>query len=166
MHSRSLSPGPYHWWRRSASQTRFAQAAGFDGARFTGGLMSRDSVRLKGDASAPSRARRFVASCCEELPTEARDVVLLLTSELVTNAVVHGEGDVLLEIHVDSGIVSVAVRDQGDGVVRPASRFSWPETGHGLTLVRKLSDRWGVEQTSGTSGKRVWFELERGGDDG
>lgn len=129
------------------------------------GLMSRDSVRLEGDASAPSRARRFVASRCEELPTQARDVVLLLTSELVTNAVLHGEGEVLLEIQVDSGIVGVAVRDQGDGVVSPASRFSWPETGHGLTLVRELSDRWGVEQTSGMSGKRVWFELKGGGDE-
>ena len=124
--------------------------------------MSRDSVRLEGDASAPSRARRFVASCSEGLPTEARDVVLLLTSELVTNAVVHGEGEVLLEIRVDSANVSVAAWDQGDGVVRPASRFSWPETGHGLTLVRELSDRWGVEQPSGTSGKRVWFELKWG----
>lgn len=122
-------------------------------------------VRLEADASAPSRARRYVASYCEELPIEAHDVVLLLTSELVTNAVVHGVGEALLEIEIEEAVVTVGVSDQGEGAVRPASRFSWPETGHGLTLVQELSDRWGVDQAARAPGKRVWFELSWSSDE-
>lgn len=121
--------------------------------------MSRDSVRLRADASAPSRARRYAASHCGQLPSDALHEVTLLISELVTNAVVHGAGDSLVDIEVEGGVVTVGVSDQGQGSVRLASRFSWPETGHGLTLVQAMSDRWGVEQIGGSTGKRVWFEL-------
>jgi anti-sigma regulatory factor (Ser/Thr protein kinase) len=127
--------------------------------------MSRDSVRLPADASAPSRARRYAASHCRQLPADALHKVTLLVSELVTNAVVHGGGDSLVDIDVEGGVVTVGVSDQGNGSVRPASRFSWPETGHGLTLVQAMSDRWGVDQIAGTTGKRVWFELTWVADD-
>jgi anti-sigma regulatory factor (Ser/Thr protein kinase) len=116
-------------------------------------------VRLQADASAPSRARRYVASHCRKLPADTLDVVRLLTSELVTNAIVHGAGDALMDIEINGDVVIVGVRDHGEGTVGPASRFSWPETGHGLTLVEQLSERWGVEPADETPGKRVWFQL-------
>lgn len=125
-------------------------------------IVSRGSLRLEADASAPFQARRYVTSYCEGLPPEALSEVVLLTSELVTNAVVHGAGGAVLDIEVEGGAVTVGVSDHGVGVVRPATRFSWPETGHGLTLVREIADRWGVDQGSGAPGKRVWFELGRG----
>ena len=68
-------------------------------------------------------------------------------------------GDALLDIQVEGAAVTVGVSDRGGGVVRPASRFSWPETGHGLRLVQQMSDHWGVEQVPETPGKRVWFQL-------
>ncbi len=121
--------------------------------------MSRDLLRLEADASAPSLARRYAASHCEGCPSETLYAVALLTSELVTNAVVHGSGDALLDIQVEGAAVTVGVSDRGGGVVKPASRFSWPETGHGLRLVQQMSDHWGVEQVPETPGKRVWFQL-------
>jgi anti-sigma regulatory factor (Ser/Thr protein kinase) len=96
---------------------------------------------------------------CQQLPADALYVVTLLVSELVTNAVVHGRGEALVDIEVDGAVVTVGVSDDGGGTVKLASRFSWPETGHGLTLVQAMSDRWGVEERSATSGKRVWFQL-------
>ena len=121
--------------------------------------MGRGSVRLEANASAPRRARRYAAERCQQLPADALYVVTLLVSELVTNAVVHGEGEVWMDVEIDEAVVTVGVSDQGSGMVTPASRFSWPETGHGMTLVQAMSDRWGVEQKTATSGKRVWFEL-------
>ena len=109
---------------------------------------------------APARARRYVASRCEQLPADALDVLLLLTSELVTNAMWHGAGDALMDIQVEGDLVRVGVTDGGGGEVRVAADYRWPETGHGLRLVDALSDRWGVEPMTGTRGKRVWFELE------
>jgi anti-sigma regulatory factor (Ser/Thr protein kinase) len=127
--------------------------------------VSRVSLLLPSDALAPWRARRYAAAECQKLPDDAQDVVLLLVSELVTNAVVHGEGEPLLDVAVEEGVVIVGVSDRGGGVVHPASRFSWPETGHGLILVQSLSHRWGVEEVIGTGGKRVWFELAWGADE-
>jgi anti-sigma regulatory factor (Ser/Thr protein kinase) len=116
-------------------------------------------MRLDADASAPWRARRYVQSHCRHLPAETLHEVTLLTSEIVTNAVVHGAGAALLDVLVEQNVVTVGVSDHGGGSVRPASRFSWPETGHGLTIVHAMADRWGVEQLPGAPGKRVWFEL-------
>jgi anti-sigma regulatory factor (Ser/Thr protein kinase) len=116
-------------------------------------------VRLQADASAPRRARQYVQSHCQHLPVETLHVVKLLTSELVTNAVVHGAGEAVLDVLAEGNIMTVGVSDHGGGSVRAASRFSWPETGHGLTLVAGMADRWGVDQVPGTPGKRVWFEL-------
>jgi two-component sensor histidine kinase len=96
---------------------------------------------------------------CDRLPGDTADVVLLLTSELVTNAVLYGAGDALLDIQVETGLISVGVADGGGGDVRAAERWRWPEGGHGLTLVQALANRWGVEPDSNGTGKRVWFEV-------
>jgi two-component sensor histidine kinase len=96
---------------------------------------------------------------CNTLPADAADVVLLLTSELVTNAVLYGAGDALLDIQVETGLISVGVADEGGGDVRAADQWRWPEGGHGLTLVQALANRWGVEPGASGTGKRVWFEV-------
>lgn len=108
---------------------------------------------------APSRARRYVASRCEQLPADALDVVLLLTTELLSNAMWHGGDDAWVDVRVEADRVTVGVTDTGGGEVRVANDFRWPEGGHGLRMVEALSDGWGVEPMTGTLGKRVWFEL-------
>ncbi|GLY74420.1 hypothetical protein Airi01_026870 [Actinoallomurus iriomotensis] len=87
--------------------------------------------------------------------TELADTVELLVSELVTNAVRHGAGDIGLRlIRTDSLLCEV--RD--DGHELPALRRAdvTAENGRGLQLVTALAERWGTQRTP--TGKVVWFE--------
>lgn len=105
-----------------------------------------------------------MASRCTGLPAGTVDVVRLLTTELVNNAMWHGApGDLWLDVAVAEDLVCVGVTDAGGGEVRFATAYRWPETGHGLRIVDALSHRWGVEPLGKPSGKRVWFEVSRYG---
>jgi anti-sigma regulatory factor (Ser/Thr protein kinase) len=119
-------------------------------------------IRLVGwlttDSTAPAQARRFVALPCAQLPTTALHEVLLLTTELVSNAVIHGAGPPRLDVRLDGGRVTVGVTDQGDGAPELAAGFDWPNGRNGLQLVQTLSEQWGVERSPERPGKRVWFE--------
>lgn len=103
-------------------------------------------------------ARRTVTALCGPAGLVAlHDTAALLTSEVVTNAVLHGDGTVMVRAHTGDGRLRVEVQDDGDGapVLQDAARDS--EGGRGLALVAALADDWGVEQVPG--GKFVWFEL-------
>jgi anti-sigma regulatory factor (Ser/Thr protein kinase) len=84
--------------------------------------------------------------------------VELATSELVTNAVVHGEGDVALSVLIDNGRVRVEVADSSPHP--PIERHAAPEamSGRGLPIVEAISDRWGIEELP-NGGKVVWFTV-------
>jgi anti-sigma regulatory factor (Ser/Thr protein kinase) len=90
------------------------------------------------------------------------DVRLLLT-ELVTNALRHGdvtpEDEIGVRAEVEDGTVRIEVHDPGrDGEVEqrpPGARGG----GYGLFLVDQLTSRWGVERRDGTT---VWAELTSG----
>jgi anti-sigma regulatory factor (Ser/Thr protein kinase) len=84
----------------------------------------------------------------------------LLASELVTNAVVHGEGRIILRAHLDEDRLLVEVADEGSGFEREARRGGFEDlSGRGLLIVDAESSRWGIRE--GTN--HVWFELERAG---
>ncbi len=87
--------------------------------------------------------------------TELIDTVELLVSELVTNALRHGAGDIGLRL-IRAGSLLCEVRD--DGHELPALRHAevTDESGRGLQLVTALADRWGTQRTP--TGKVVWFE--------
>jgi anti-sigma regulatory factor (Ser/Thr protein kinase) len=109
-------------------------------------------VMLAPDEDAPAAARRALRA----LPLGDReDDVLLLASELVTNAVVHAglEPDQTIELAAawDGSVARVEVRDEGTGF-RPAESVE----GYGLRMVAMAAARWGVEQDGATC---VWFEL-------
>ncbi|WP_435811280.1 ATP-binding protein [Streptomyces termitum] len=91
----------------------------------------------------------------------AGDVAELLTSELVTNALVHtGQGAVVTATVVPENL-RVEVRDFEPGLDRPPVPPADDGTsGRGLFLVRELADSWGVEERG--TGKVVWFELNGG----
>jgi hypothetical protein len=116
------------------------------------------SYEMAADRVTPARARRLVRSKCRHLPSDQLEVAVLLTSEVTTNAIVHSEGPVQLEIHMADEVLRVLVTDGGRGEVRVAEDFHWPESGHGLRMVDAMSTRWGVDAVDGV-GKRVWFEL-------
>jgi anti-sigma regulatory factor (Ser/Thr protein kinase) len=92
-----------------------------------------------------------------------RDVLELLTSEIVTNAVRHGATDphesILLSARRVDDTVRVEVCDEGltafDG--EPAATDLMEPGGHGLVLVEALASRWGVDRGQPTC---VWFEAE------
>ncbi len=97
------------------------------------------------------------------------DTAELLTTELVTNALVHTDGDAVLTAVVRQDTLYVEVRDFAGRIPRPRTPSPDEGTnGRGLMLVQCLADAWGV-RTQGTgpgeeAGKVVWFELEAGGE--
>ncbi|MDA8323623.1 MAG: ATP-binding protein [Actinomycetota bacterium] len=107
-----------------------------------------------------AQARRFVAAVLNGCPLT--DTAVLLTSELVTNALAHtasgtgGSLEVIVWGDVDS--VLVAVLDDGsDRKPAAVSADLESEFGRGLGLVAALADRWGHE--GGTAARAVWFLL-------
>lgn len=90
------------------------------------------------------------------------DTAELLVSELVTNALRHGRGDVRLRLLRDRTLVC-EVWDAG--LVQPRRRRAHvtDEGGRGLQLVGLLSSAWGSRRTH--QGKTVWFELPLPGAD-
>ncbi len=115
------------------------------------------TISLDRAPAATARARRFVAA---QLGATAGETVLhdvtLVASELVTNALMHGEGRIELSLRTDRDRVRVEVMDQGSGaVVEKRERQLDMTNGWGLQIVDQLSERWGASE--GTT--RVWAEL-------
>jgi anti-sigma regulatory factor (Ser/Thr protein kinase) len=92
----------------------------------------------------------------------AEDVVLL-ASELATNAVLHtasGDGGALrVIVRLAYGLVRVEVHDGGsDSAPGVSCTGETGESGHGLELVEAIAARWGHH--GGPNGRMVWFEVE------
>jgi len=87
------------------------------------------------------------------------DVAVLLTSELVTNAIRHGAAPVRLSAGLlQSAVLRIEVQDPTDHALSVRSTSHDDEDGRGLQLVEVLSDDWGWRPVP-SGGKRVWFEL-------
>jgi anti-sigma regulatory factor (Ser/Thr protein kinase) len=112
------------------------------------------TVTLQRDHNAPGRARALLRQHADGLDRDRLDTAVLLISELVTNAVLHGTGEIRMMIDLGNGGARFAVSDEGHGtpVVRPEPG---PDGGWGLRLVGQLSRRWGVREGR----TQVWFEL-------
>ncbi len=110
---------------------------------------------------APGLARRAVVAWFRDaLNGEQLDTAKLLTSELVANAVVHGQGQILLRAGLDENRVHIEVIDEGEGFEHQLRRRDFDELhGRGLAIVDAESSRWGIHE--GTT--HVWFELELSG---
>jgi hypothetical protein len=90
----------------------------------------------------------------------AAEDVLLVVSELVTNACLHAEGPDELVLACDNKVIRVEVSDRGTGQPAPRTphRAGRPG-GHGMFIVQRLCLDWGVVRASGRPGKTVWAEL-------
>lgn len=118
--------------------------------------MSRASitVTLPRDRRAPRRARDLLRRHGDGLDPDRLETAVLLVSELVTNAIVHGSGEILLSIDVQAREARFAVADEGGGTPAVRARPG-PDGGWGLRLVGQLAKRWGVRRGR----TEVWFEV-------
>ncbi|MFI5894199.1 SpoIIE family protein phosphatase [Actinoplanes sp. NPDC051513] len=132
-----------------------------------GGLVRR--VRLPNDRRTPAAARALVRSVLEEAGLDALlNEALLLTTELSTNAVVHANTELDIEVTADQTGLTVTVTDFAPGPVEqlavgPRNESidigEVAERGRGLLLVDHFASRWGTVHEG--TGKGVWFRLER-----
>ena len=116
-------------------------------------------LELPSTSSAPARARGALEQIAEAVSPERLRDVRLLVSELVTNAVRHGEGEaVRLVVALNGDVLRIEVHDPGSGfAVQAPPSDPLRASGWGLVLVEELSDRWGVDHSPRT---RVWFEMD------
>lgn len=84
------------------------------------------------------------------VPESTEGAVVLAVSELVTNAVIHGEGEVKLRISLSCGGVRVCVTDQNPSPAVLKDPENNDESGRGMRLVHMLADTWG------SSGEETW----------
>ncbi|HSC02945.1 MAG TPA: anti-sigma factor antagonist [Solirubrobacteraceae bacterium] len=129
----------------------------------------RVELELGRDPGAPARARAQLRETLSDAVSETdRATLTLLTSELVTNAVIHSGagagGTVRLRISMYPDRVRIEVTDPGSGF-EAANLPPRPRDfgGHGLVVVDGLSSRWGTTREGPDGGFRVWFELDVGG---
>lgn len=92
------------------------------------------------------------------VPENARDVAVLLTSEVVTNGLTHGHGQVTLRtLALPASGLRVEVDDDGAGQPAVCEQRLDNEHGRGMAMVEMLATRWGWLPRAG--GKTVWFEV-------
>jgi anti-sigma regulatory factor (Ser/Thr protein kinase) len=119
-------------------------------------------LELPGDNGAPAMARRAVEERVDHgYDEEQTGTLLLLVTELVTNAVLHAGAPgspVLLRVTTSPRHLRVEVHDRGPGFEMRKPKPRGSSGGYGLFLVERMSDRWGVQRNDTTY---VWFELDR-----
>jgi Histidine kinase-like ATPase domain len=124
-------------------------------------------LTLPGARGAVTRSRMFTADAlldwrwlpgADRCRQDAAQDVLLLVSELVTNACLHTSGPTELTLSRTPDRLRIEVGDRGRAlpVPQPGRRPGRPG-GHGMLIVDRLSARWGVERRE--HGKAVWVEV-------
>jgi anti-sigma regulatory factor (Ser/Thr protein kinase) len=116
---------------------------------------------LPRDASAPALARRSLARWySDSLDTLELIDAKLIVSELVTNAVQHGAGQIRLASELNDDSLLLQVTDEGLGFEHTVQAVSFDHmTGRGLAVVDSASSRWGIREGA----TNVWAEIERVG---
>lgn len=115
---------------------------------------------LQPEDSAPGQARRLARRALSRWDLEdLTDSVELLVSEVVTNAVRYASRPVTLRL-LRTDVLRCEVGDDVPQLPRLRQARATDEDGRGLYLVNRLARRWGATRLS--TGKVVWFELNRG----
>jgi anti-sigma regulatory factor (Ser/Thr protein kinase) len=117
------------------------------------------SIRLQPTESVVAEARALVTSYLEErrMPEALVLDAALATSELVTNALVHGRSPVELRMRIEGPEVLIEVRDRATYQPRKLRPDELDEHGRGLQIVAAIAVRWGTRPTE--YGKAVWCVL-------
>lgn len=118
-------------------------------------------VTLAPEVSVPAAARRLLErSFGDALDRTELERAKVAISELATNAVAHGQGEVTVVAELVPERLLVEVIDQGSGFEHVIRQRDFDEVGGwGLQVVDAETSRWGIHE--GTT--HVWFEIERSG---
>jgi anti-sigma regulatory factor (Ser/Thr protein kinase) len=126
--------------------------------------LNRPPLALGGGARGVQDARRWVADLCTEIGRpELAECAQLGVSELVTNALLHGEPPITVRMRGTAEHPRVEVRDSSvEAPILPTEPLDRPETdgllltfGRGLSIVARCGEAWGAEIEE--DGKVVWF---------
>jgi anti-sigma regulatory factor (Ser/Thr protein kinase) len=112
-------------------------------------------------ADQTAAARDFVRTTMDDWGIEARvDDVVLMASELFTNAVLYGAGAVDVTVSLRDGDLRVEVIDEGSDHLPIRAQLPSPGTigGHGLAIVDALANAWGKGRDH-LGRTRVWLEV-------
>jgi serine/threonine-protein kinase RsbW len=114
-------------------------------------------VRLANSPAAAREGRDAVhRHLADRLDAGVLDDVVLVVSELLTNAIQHGHGDIGLRVAFDGELVSGAVENAGKSFARALPDRELPASGgRGSDIVGTLAARRGIDPESGAA----WFEL-------
>ncbi|HEY4701379.1 MAG TPA: ATP-binding protein, partial [Streptosporangiaceae bacterium] len=118
--------------------------------------------RFPATSASVGQARRFLLG---QLPASAQgedaDELVLMLSELSTNAVQHAATDFEVAVYLatDGSRIRVEVSDGALGFPAPPEQVPDAPHGRGLHIVRALADTWGIEMRREQPGKTVWFSL-------
>jgi anti-sigma regulatory factor (Ser/Thr protein kinase) len=117
------------------------------------------AITLPAEPASVPAARQFVREFLagEDVDSVLALPALLLTSELVTNGVIHARTGLDLQAKVANDSLRVEVIDYGGGCPVPGGAPPDAEWGRGLSVVSELATRWGVVMEP--DWKSVWFEL-------
>ncbi|MCX4973575.1 MULTISPECIES: ATP-binding protein [unclassified Streptomyces] len=124
-------------------------------------------LEIRPDPAEVGRARRWARSRLAGsgigVDEPLAETLILLVSELVTNAVVHTGCPAVVRLSMPGGAEATTVRlEVADSSTRPPipRHAEGDETnGRGLELVDGLADRWGWSPEG--AGKRIWCEVDR-----
>lgn len=116
--------------------------------------------RLANEVESAGSARRFVETTLSEWDWhDDLEVVKLLVSELVTNAVVHADSDAEVVVQLTPSTLHVEVLDSSFEMPVLRRAAEGDTSGRGLALVETFASAWGVRPLP--HGKSVWFEVPR-----
>jgi anti-sigma regulatory factor (Ser/Thr protein kinase) len=123
--------------------------------------MSTLHLTLPRTVASPAQARREVSRFAADHDVSTRaDVALLVLSELVTNAVLHGAEPIQASVSCDDDALRIEVfdGDRNTSELGPVgARGGGQPGGRGLQIVASLSRSWGI--TTHDDGKTVWAEV-------
>lgn len=116
----------------------------------------RQAADYPAEPESEARARRDAATVVASWGVDADDLELVV-SELVSNAIVHAQGDLRLSLHFDTDALTVEVTDHSSDLPVPSRPGDSDQRGRGLLIVSKVAREWGVRL--GPHGKTVWARL-------
>ena len=123
-------------------------------------------IALPGSPASVGTARRFIQAraAAWSFPEPAGAQLVLIGSELVTNAVLHARTELTLTLELRDGRVRISVEDRSRSAATMRHYQADALTGRGLGVVAALSDSWGISAAG--DGKVVWAEVAASGSAG